>query len=75
MIGELKIVEIVIGRSCLEKIKIISIFEPVEDKPGYYWFNKRNYEIISEEVLKKAIDEYNDKNKDQLLLPNQESYS
>ena len=27
-------------------------FEPVEDKPGYYWFNKRNYQIISKEVLK-----------------------
>ena len=36
-------------------------FIPVEDKPGYYYLNK--YTIISEEVLKKAINEYNDKNK------------
>lgn len=41
-------------------IKIL--FEPVEDKPGYYWLNKRNYQIIPEEVLKKAIKEYIDKN-------------
>lgn len=41
-------------------------FIPVEDKPGYYYLNK--YTIISEEVLKKAIDEYNDKNKNQLFL-------
>lgn len=41
-------------------------FEPIEDKPGYYWFNKRNYQIISEEVLKKAIEEYENRNK--LLL-------
>ena len=41
-------------------------FEPVEDKPGHYWFNRRNYQIISEEVLKKAIDEY--ENSDILFL-------
>ena len=57
-----------IGRICLKKIKITFTFGPVEDKSGYYWFNKRRCEIISEEVLKKAIDEYNDKNKDQLFL-------
>lgn len=34
-------------------------FEPVENKPGYYWFNKRSFEIISEETLKKVIEEYN----------------
>lgn len=33
-------------------------FEPVEDKPGYYWFNKRNCQIISEENIKKSIDSY-----------------
>ena len=37
-------------------------FEPVEDKPGYYWLNKRNYRIVSEEVLKKAIEEYENRN-------------
>jgi hypothetical protein len=47
----------------LKEIEIIFTFETVEDKPGYYWFNKRNYEIIPKEVLKKAINEYNDKNK------------
>ena len=41
----------------LDKIKIIIPFEPVEDKPGYYWFNKRKYQIISEKVLKKTIKE------------------
>ena len=45
-------------------IKIL--FEPVEDNPEYYWFNKRNYQIISEEVLKKAIEKYENRNK--LLL-------
>ena len=52
-----------IGRICLKKTKITFTFEPVEDKPGYYWFNKRNYQIISKEVLKKAIDEYENRNK------------
>ena len=37
------------------------IFKPVQDKPGYYWINKRNFQIISEEVLKKAIKEYENK--------------
>lgn len=30
-------------------------FEPVEDKPGYVWFNKRNFQIISIETLKKRL--------------------
>ena len=47
-------------------IKITILFESVKDKPGYYWFNKRNYQIISEEVLKKAIKEY--ENSDILFL-------
>ncbi len=47
---------------------IKNLFEPVEDKSGYYWFNKRNYQIISEEVLKKAIKEYENCNK--LFLSN-----
>ena len=41
-------------------IKIL--FEPVEDKPGYYWYNKRNYQIISEEILERAIKEYENSN-------------
>ena len=46
----------------MEAICILQTFQPVEDKPGYYWFNKRNYQIISEEVLKKAIKEYENSN-------------
>ena len=33
----------------------LSDFQPVEDKPEYYWLNKRNHQIISKEVLKEAI--------------------
>lgn len=50
----------------MEAICILQTFEPVEDKPGYYWFDKRNFQIISEEVLKKAIKEY--ENSDILFL-------
>lgn len=50
----------------MEAICILQTFQPVEDKPGYYWFNKRNYQIVSEEVLKKAIEEY--ENSDILFL-------
>lgn len=32
-------------------------FQPVEDKPGYVWFNKRNFEIISIETLTKSLKE------------------
>ena len=42
------------------KLEFKIFFKPVKDKPGYYHFG--NNTIISEEVLKKAIDEYNDKN-------------
>ena len=34
-------------------IKIM--FEPVKDKPGYVWFNKRNFQIISIETLQKTL--------------------
>ena len=30
-------------------------FEPVEDKPGYVWFSKRNFQIISIETLRKIL--------------------
>ncbi len=46
------------------------IFESVKDKPGYYWFDKRNYQIISEEVLERVIKEYEASHK--LLLPDSE---
>jgi len=45
------------------KNNIIQQFEPVEDKPGYYWLNKRNYLMISKEVLEKAIKEYENSHK------------
>ena len=32
-------------------------FEPVEDKPGYVWFSKRNFQIISIETLAKCIED------------------
>ena len=40
-----------------KKFKIC--FIPVEDKPGYYYLDK--YTIISEKVLKKVINEYNER--------------
>lgn len=38
-----------------EPFIITKYFEPVEDKPGYYWLNKRNCQIIHKDVLKKAF--------------------
>lgn len=40
-----------------EKVEIFikKIFEPVEDKPGYVWVNKRNFQIISIETLRKTF--------------------
>lgn len=32
-------------------------FEPVEDKPGYVWFSKRNFQIISIETLQKLFED------------------
>ena len=32
-------------------------FEPVEDKPGYVWFSKRNFQIISIENLRKLLED------------------
>jgi len=31
-------------------------YDPVEDKPGYVWFNKRNMQIISIDVLAEALE-------------------
>lgn len=36
-------------------IEFTTVFEPVEDKPGYYWLNRRNHQIISEEKLKELL--------------------
>lgn len=40
-----------------EKIEnfIKKIFEPVEDKPGYVWFGKRNFQIISIKTLQNRL--------------------
>lgn len=43
-------------------------FEPVEDKPGYYWFNRRNSQIISEQVLEKTINDYEKKLKNNEVI-------
>ena len=32
-------------------------YEPVEDKPGYVWFSKRNFQIISIETLAKCLED------------------
>ncbi len=42
-----------------EKVEffIKNIFEPVKDKPGYVWFNKRNFQITSIETLRKALND------------------
>ena len=47
----------------MEEVNIEISFTPVEDKPGYYWLNKRNCRIISKEVLEKTIKEYENRNK------------
>jgi len=43
-----------------EEIKklIKELFTPVEDKAGYVWFNKRNFQIISIETLAKSLEDY-----------------
>lgn len=33
-------------------------FIPVEDKPGYVWFSKRNFQIISIETLTKSLEDW-----------------
>ncbi len=59
---------------CLPKIIVTLSYPPVEDKPGYYYFGNKGT-IISKEVLKKAIEEYNDKNLYKLLLSDPKLHS
>lgn len=33
-------------------------YPPVEGKPGYVWFSRRNYQIISIDTLKEAFKKY-----------------
>lgn len=52
-----------------EKVEnfIKMIFEPIEDKPGYVWFSKKNFQIISIETLRKTlcdIDKYKTESED-----------
>ena len=44
----------------MEEVKkfIKENFEPVEDKPGYVWFSKRNIQIISIETLAKSLEDW-----------------
>ena len=32
-------------------------FAPVDDKPGFVWFSKRNFEIITIETLAKCLED------------------
>jgi hypothetical protein len=56
-----------------KKIKITFTFEPVKDKPGYYWFNKRECQIISKEILEESFKNYD--NKDIIFLSDSEFHS
>lgn len=47
----------------IERIELNLVYEPVDNMPGYYWLDKRKFQIISEETLKKAIKEYEKNNK------------
>ena len=38
------------------KVVIKRNYEPVEDKPGYVWLSKRNFQIISIETLTKSLE-------------------
>ena len=38
-------------------------FAPVEDKPGYVWFSKRNFQIINIKTLAKSLEDYKDREK------------
>lgn len=62
-----------VGRIYLNNIKITLTFEPVRDKPGYYWLNRRAYQIIQKEVLEELFKNYD--NKDIILLPDKEFYT
>lgn len=46
----------------IEKKAIINFikenYDPVDDKPGYVWFSKRHFEIISIETLAKSIEDF-----------------
>lgn len=52
----------------------LSSFEPVEDKPGYYWLNKRRCEIIEKERLEKIIEKLANAPKGYLLTAEEIEY-
>lgn len=45
-------------------VEFTTVFEPVEDKPGYYWLSRRNYQIISEEKLKELLNKEEQKDEE-----------
>ena len=44
--------------------KILATYEPVENKPGYVWFSKTNYQIIKLETLREAYEEFFEEKED-----------
>ena len=48
--------EVEANKSEYIKVFIKRNYEPVEDKPGYVWFNKSNFQIISIETLTKSLE-------------------
>lgn len=38
--------------------RILATYPPVDGKPGYVWFSRRNLQIIKKEALREAIKEY-----------------
>jgi len=40
-------------------------YRPVDDKPGYVWFNKRRLEMISVANLAASLENYWEKKKDE----------
>lgn len=53
----------------------LSSFEPVEDKPGYYWLNKRRCEIIAKEALERAIEKLANVPEGYLLTTEEKEYA
>ena len=44
---------------CNDKLEcILATYPPVDGKPGYVWFSRRNLQIIKKETLREAIKEY-----------------
>ena len=48
--------EAIFDKSEYVKVFIKREYEPVIGKPGYVWFSKRNFQIISIEILTKLLE-------------------